>query len=147
MDESQFMNGLMRDNYEAIGFIPLPTIETRYIAQGRYILQTNTKGVPVGYILHGSLLPGGVLTIAQHVIDIDRRQNGHGMDAIATLIDRAKQVNCRAIVLRCAENLPSNHFWQAAGFEHTTTLEVANKRKRKINVYTLDLWPPLWRVA
>ena len=145
MDDYNFVLGLMRHNYDALGFIPAPTIASRYLPLGRYIIQRQRTGRPVGYILHGKPAPGGVLTIAQAVIEYDHRERGHGMDAVATLIERAQQANCRAIVLGCAGDLPANAFWRAAGFEQTAVLHPENKRNRAKNIYTLDLWPTLFQ--
>lgn len=144
MDDLSFIVGLMAQNREALGFVPSTTIEGRYLSAGQYLLQQDTRGANVGYILHGPAHPGRILRITQQVIEYDRRQQGHGMDAVRTLIERANTAGCRAIVLKCAEELPSNHFWLAAGFELTATIEANNTRNRRKNVYTLDLWPLLW---
>lgn len=37
-DMASWITGLMRENYEAVGFIPEPTVANRYIRQSRYIL-------------------------------------------------------------------------------------------------------------
>jgi GNAT superfamily N-acetyltransferase len=146
VNDFDFILGLMRQNTNALGFIPDGSIEHQYVANGRHIIQTE-RGRPVGYILHGKPTAGGVLTIAQACIEYDKREKGYGIDVVNTLIERAKQTNCRAITLRCAEDLAANAFWKMTGFEHTSTLTVANTRRRKLNVYTLDLWPTLWRAA
>lgn len=134
----------MRENYEAVGFIPITTVAQRYIARGQYILQPNHRGSPVGYLLHGKPTAGGVLTVAQHVVDLDWRTRGYGRQAFIELLARARIANCRAIHLRCAEGLPSNEFWASMGFETTSVLTPANVRQRAINVMVLDLWPNLF---
>lgn len=139
----EFVIGLMKQNTDALGFIPETTVDQRYIRQGRFIIQKR-NGNPVGYVLHGKPTAGGVLSIAQAVIDYDFRQRGHGMDAISTLIDRAKAVNCRAIKLRCADDLQANSFWQQIGFELCRVDSPSNRRRRRINTYMMDLWPTLW---
>lgn len=144
MDDLQFIIGLMKQNTNALGFIPAPQLAQRYIPKGQYIVQRDLAGRSVGYLLHGALNPGRTLYISQHCIEIDRRQQGHGMDALAILLGRAKLNNCRSIVLKCAENLPSNQFWKAAGFECTAIKAAINSRNRRINVYTLDLWRTLF---
>ena len=141
-DDFDFITGLMRENTAALGFIPAPTVEQQYIAQGRYLLQSR-RGLPVGYLLHGAPTAGGVLTIAQHVIEYDLRQNGHGMDLFRRLLARANGANCRAIRLKCADDLPSQAFWQAAGFQRIHTLRPDNWRKRTVGVYELPLWARL----
>jgi ribosomal protein S18 acetylase RimI-like enzyme len=147
MDDVNFILGLMRENTDALGFIPASTIESRYVAGAQYLLQANIYGKHVGYLLHGKPAPGGVLTIAQAVIDYDFRNRGHGEDVVTRLIERAQIANCRAIKLRCADDLTANGFWQAQGFELVNTLEVANRRQRLIHTYMLPLWSTLFGFA
>lgn len=144
MDDLDYILGLMAQNTDALGFIPTEGVK-RYIMHENYIVQLSPNGKRVGYMLHGVPTSGGVLTVAQHVIECDLRQRGYGMDVVRVLVARAQTANCRAIVLKCAEGLPANAFWMAAGFEHTATLKRANRRARQINVYTLDLWPTLFK--
>lgn len=146
MDDYQFILGLANENEEALGFIPAAGIQ-EYVTNEEYILQHDSRGKPVGYLLHGIPTPGGVLTIAQHCIEYDLRQRGHGLDVVRQLIDRANQYQCRAISLKCAEDLPSNYFWLFAGFEHTAVLKRNNRRKRNLNRYLMDLWPTLFTWA
>lgn len=144
MTDLDFILGLMRANTDALGFIPAPTVETRYVAGGRYVVQTNERGQRTGYILHGKPTAGGVLTIAQAVVEYDWRGRGEGREAVQAVIERAQRANCRAITLRCADGLEANAVWQALGFERTCTLHIPNRRQRAIHVYTLDLWPTLF---
>lgn len=143
MDDLDFILALMRQNTNELGFIPSSTIETHYLRGGQFIIQNNHVGKPVGYLLHGKPTPGGILTVAQHCIEMDKRDKGYGRETVEELIERAQQKNCRAVKLRCAEGLPSNEFWQALGFELTNTVYPDNSRKRAVNVYMLDLWPVL----
>jgi len=136
--------GLMKQNYDAVGFIPSPTLQSQYIAAGRYVLQCDERGKPVGYILHGSVRPGRVLVVSQHCIDLDKRLHGYGRQAFDTVVERAKMANCRGITLHCAADLASNAFWQAVGLQLTSVKSPANTRQRQIHVYALDLWQPLW---
>lgn len=144
MNDHEFITGLMRENYESLGFIPDTTVRDRYLTAGRYIIQNNAAGQPVGYLLHGSPQPGGVLTVAQAVIECDKRERDYGRQIFYDLLTRARQANCRSITLRCAEDLESNGFWLAMGFEKTNTTHPNNQRKRAVNVYTLDLVPTLF---
>lgn len=136
MNTLDFIVGLMRENYDALGFIPQGTIETRYIAKNRYLLIPKR-----GYLLHGVGLDW---CISQACIDYDFRSRGYGFDMVDQLIERAKQHNARRIVLRCADELEANTFWQACGFELVRTYQPANKRKREINLYELTLVPRLF---
>lgn len=144
MSDLDFILALMRQNTGAVGFIPSTTLQVRYIPRQQYIIQRDNRGRNVGYILTGSYVPGRLLHIQQAVIELDKRNRGFGETAIQTILDRAIQTNMRGIVLRCAEDLDSNQFWQALGFEHTNTVYPENRRRRALNIYTLDLWPLLW---
>jgi len=86
------------------------------------------------------------LTIALAVIDLDFREAGHGVDLVNRLIQRAQNYNMRAITLHCAEDLPSNAFWEAHGFDRVHVLHPKNRRNRAINVYRRDLWPVLFKI-
>lgn len=143
-DDLSFITGLMRENSGALGFIPSTTVETQYLAKGRYVIQRDQRGRKTGYVLHGAPTPGGLLTIAQAVIEYDFRESGHGRAAVEEVIARAVATNCRAIKLRCAEDLEANHFWAAMGFKRVNTLHPNNTRQRAIHVYIMDLWPTLF---
>lgn len=144
-DVTSWIAGLMRQNTDAVGFIPYAGLERDYVNKGRYIIQRDERGHGVGYLLHGKPTFGGILVVTQHVIELDRQLHGYGAQTFDTLIERAKQANCRAIRVRCAADLPSNEFWRAMGLEVTNVKRVANRRQRDINVMMLDLWPTLWK--
>lgn len=144
MNATSWITGLMRENYDAVGFIPEPTVQTQYIANGRYILQCDERGMPVGYLLHGQLAAGEILVVSQHCIELDKRMRGYGEAAFRELVERARLANCRSIKLRCAQDLPSNNFWRSVGMSVASVKHPQNTRNRAINVYVLDLWPTLW---
>lgn len=146
IDDYGWIIGLMRVNSEALGFIPDQRIFDWYIPNECYVMQHDERGRKVGYLLHGLPQSGRILTIQQHCIELDKRMRGYGETAFDTVLERARQAQCRAITLRCAEELPSNEFWKALGFKLTNVDHHPNRRKRAINVYTLDLWPTLWDV-
>lgn len=143
-DALSFIVGTMAQGYNQLGFIPAPKVEEYYIGRGFYVLQSNRRGIAVGYVLHGKPLAGKVLSIAQAIIDIDRRNLGFGELAVAQVVERAKFANCRAVKLRCADGLEANGFWRQMGFTLTKSEFPGNKRQRAINTYVLDLWPLLW---
>lgn len=138
MDDIEYIIGLMKENSDALGFIPKAGI-SRYIESGRYIIQTNDFGVKTGYILHGKPTTQGWLTIAQAVIDVDFRENGFGVDVVRQLEARVRNISGAGILLRCAENLPSNEFWQHMGYTLYKTSHPENTRKRAINHYTKSI--------
>lgn len=147
MNETSWIAGLMRQNYEAVGFLPYEALEGQYIAHGRYVIQTNERGQKVGYLLHGKPTAGGILSVAQHCIETDKRLHGYGQEAFKTLLDRARFANCRAIKVRCAADLPSNEFWREMGLEVVSVRPGGQRRQRDINVMLLDLWPTLFEHA
>lgn len=120
MQDKNFIIGLMRENYDALGFIPATTIETRYLANGLYVVQRDLRGRNTGYVLHGnpSHRNNYEMVISQAVIDYDNRNRGFGNLAVQQIVARAEQVNARRIRLSCADDLDANLFWQSIGFEH-----------------------------
>lgn len=145
MDDVSWIAGLMRENYEAVGFLPLNSLQSQYAGNGRYILQCDERGNRIGYLLHGNPKPGGILSVAQHCIQFDKRLRGYGEETFHKLILRARHANCRAVKVRCAAGLPSNEFWLAMGLELVKVDDGPNRRKRPINVLLLDLWPTLFK--
>jgi len=136
--------GLMRENYEAVGFIPASTVEQRYIAQGRAIIQADERGRKVGYLLHGALRYAAPLSVAQHCIQTDSRLRGYGETAVRTLIERAEQAGVSAITVRCADDLPSVDFWRGQGFQTRCIIPGGTSRQRSIVCMVLPLAVPLW---
>lgn len=143
MTDLDFIIGLMKQDYEALGFIPRIGIE-QYIQAGHYCLQTR-QGIPVGYLLHGSS-KSEIMPITQTIIDFDYREKRYGIDILSQVIERARQGNAKYIRVRCAKDLPSNDFWVHVGFKHVNTLYPNNKRKRAINVYYYSLYPELFKL-
>lgn len=134
----------MRENYEAIGFIPLPTIIHRYVARDRYVLQHDERGRRIGYLLYGAFQYGRPVTIAQHCIQYDSRLHGYGEGALNTLIDRASHAGVSAVLLRCATDLEALHFWRAQGFSLIEAVPGGKQRGRTIARLWLPLALPLW---
>jgi GNAT superfamily N-acetyltransferase len=131
--------GLMRENYDAVGFIPEPTVERQYITQGRYVLQHDEAGRRVGYLLHSEPTYGRPLTIAQHCIEFDRQRHGYGEQALRELIERAESVHASCITARVGTDLEALHFWLAEGFQVREIVPGGQKRQRSI----ARLWLPL----
>lgn len=131
-DVTSWITGLMRENYEAVGFVPATTVRWRYVAQGQYILQCDERGRPVGYLLHGPLVQHGIGVITQHVIQDERRLHGYGETAIQAFLSRAQQAGVDTIRLRCAADLPSQHFWQQQGFQTYQVVPGGATRQRLI---------------
>lgn len=144
MDTVDFICGLMRTDYPALGFIPEPTIEHQYIAQNRYILQVDRYGRKVGYLLHGAIHCGRPVVVSQAMIDYDFRLRGHGQAAVAELIRRATIGGASSIALRCAADLPAVQFWQSCGFQVASIEPGGQRRNRMIIRFVLPLALPLF---
>lgn len=143
MTES-WIAGLMAENYDAIGFIPLGTIKSRYIAKQRYVLQLDERGRRVGYLLHGSIKYGQPVVISQHCIQYDKRLRGYGEQAFQELLKRANLAGASSIQLRCADDLPALMFWQSVGFRIVRIVPGGEKRHRMIAVMIYPLALPLF---
>lgn len=146
-DTASWIAGLMRANSDALGFVPLPTLEHQYIQAGRYILQRDERGCRVGYLLHGAARAGCPLVITQHCIDGDHRLHGYGDVALRTLIQRATQAGASSIRLRCALDNESLAFWQAEGFVLADIIPGGQARQRQIVRLWLPLDLPLFKEA
>ncbi len=143
MNDANWIAGLMRENYEAVGFIPEPTVQQRYIYHGNYVFQTDEAGKRIGYILHGPIRYGQPVTISQHVIQYEKRSHGYGLIAFDTLRRRAIQNGASSIRLRVADDLPAVLFWQACGFSCHRVLPGGQARQRLIIEMFLPLALPL----
>ena len=129
----------MRENYDAVGFIPEPTVDRQYIQRGRYVLQADERGRRVGYLLHGKPMNGSPLVISQHCIQGESRLRGYGEAAVAEVRSRAQRVGASCITARCATDLPSLAFWRDQGFLLRRLVEGGRRRERVI----AEIWLPL----
>lgn len=136
--------GLMAENYDAIGFIPVSTIRDRYIAKHRFVLQLDERGRRVGYLLHGAIRYGRPVVISQHCIQYDKRLRGYGELAFKELLRRANLTGASSIRLRCADDLPALLFWQGIGFQVMRVVSGGEKRKRMIVEMVYPLALPLF---
>jgi ribosomal protein S18 acetylase RimI-like enzyme len=132
-----FVKLLMKANSDAVGFIPTQGIE-RAAAKCCLIIQ-RMDGERVGYLLFGPIKPNEDVYIWQECIDKDVRRLGCGQKTFFELLSRAVDVGAKGIRLRCADNLPSNCFWRALGFDLLSTETPNNRRKRSVNVFYMSL--------
>lgn len=130
--DAAFICGLMKQNTDALGFIPRPTIEDRFVPAGHYLIQRNRFAKPVGYLIHGPVHPDGKLLIHQACIELDRRYRHFGHQTVQTLIDRAKRKGARVILLHCAADLDAVAFWTKLGFRQTRVSTGGARRRRTI---------------
>lgn len=144
---TDWITGLMAENYNAVGFIPKPTVEHRYIKYGRYVLQTDERGQKVGYLLHGKIQQGYPVVVSQHCIQYEKRLKGYGAQAFQILKERAERGGASSIKLRCADDLPAVLFWQSVGFEIVRVTPGGQTRKRMIVSMIYPLLLPLFHRA
>ena len=144
---ASWIAGLMRENYEAVGFIPEPAIQSQYVANERYVLAMDERSRRVGYILHGKPQYGRSLNIAQHCIQDELRRNGNGERALRHLVERARSVDVSVITVRCATDLESLGFWTAQGFELRDIVPGGQRRGRSIARLWLPISAPLFEAA
>lgn len=141
MNNANFIITLMKTETDALGFIPAPSIRTRWIPNGRFILQRNRHGRRVGYLLHGPPKIHRPLFVNQICVDIDDRLRKYAAAAVLELLARARSAGASSIRLRCAEDLDANLFWRALGFTPTHLSVGGKRRKRSIVHYKLTLEP------
>jgi hypothetical protein len=137
----------MGHNTDALGFIPKPTVQHRYIAHHRYVLQTDEHGHPVGYLLHGAIRRGAAVVISQHCIEVDARRKHYGIVAFQQFLSRCQRAGASSIHLRVADDLPAVEFWRSCGFQTKAIVPGGERRGRMIVEMSLPLDLPLFSVA
>lgn len=100
------------------------------IAAGRVSVVLD-NGDPAGYLLRGPIRP--MTKVYQCVVRADSREKANG-----TALARAFQDECIAnqvetLSLHCAEDLPSNDYWQAMAYDLAGTRDPRGTRGRKHN--------------
>ena len=117
---------LMRKNYEAVGFLPIPRLHAYAEAAQLWLQYENDD--PCGYLVFGNGWP--VLKVYQCCIQTDARRAEHASTLIRALIRAAEDRGCLSVALWCADDLESNFFWPAMGFERSGTRDNGNCRGR-----------------
>lgn len=140
MNELDFIVALMKENYEAVGFLTVGSV-LDYLHNRSHILIPHK-----GYLLYENPKPYRVLRIAQACVDYDLRERGYGRQMVEQVIAHASTHYASEIILRCAEDLEANDFWRSMGFEHYRTYHPNNARKRAINGWRKIITPGLFRV-
>jgi len=139
MTDLDFICALMRTETDALGFIPRPTLYDRITRHGRYLIQTDSHGRKLGYLLHGPTMPDRTIKVYQAVVDIDHRRIQHATRLVDRLIRRARAMEATSITLRCALDLEANAFWIASGFHLEAILPGGARRNRLIATYRLQV--------
>lgn len=123
----------MRENYEAVSFIPDTTLKDRYIAKNRYIIQYDERGRKTGYLLHGALYYGRPVVISQHCIQYEKRLRGYGEQAFLEMLRRANLAGASSIRLAVADDLPAVDFWKTCGFQ-VIGIEPGGKSRNRMRI-------------
>lgn len=110
-----FIDGLARQNSEALSFIPTPRLE-QYVERGQVLIARENEE-PAGFLVFGRSWPQ--IRIYQACIQYDARRRQHGLDLVERLVGIARDQSCTDVRLWCAEDLEANEFWQLAGFERS----------------------------
>jgi len=140
LTDADFIIAMMKTETDALGFIPAPAIRDRWIPKGRYIIQRDRRGRRRGYLLHGAAKRGQPLFINQVCINYDHRLHGFAQLALRELLRRADVAGCTEIRLRCAQDLPANHFWTHSGFVPQTPVLGGKRRHRIIVPYRRTIY-------
>lgn len=133
---------LMRSNSNQIGFIPISRIEQQE-RRGLVFHQYDNE-TWMGYLVVGNIKAGGTTHIWQECIDKTARGYGSGTRLFFQLLKKCKENYVSQIVLRCREDLESNMFWRAMGFEFVKSVNVNNARRKLINIYRLEITSTLF---
>ena len=116
----------------ALGFIPRTKLE-HYHRRGQVLVATE-NGDLCGMLIHGTGR-NGIMRIHQAAVEYDARRIHHGLGLVEQLAIKATAAGCHVIRLRCADDLPSNAFWLAAGFFRYGQTLGGKRRGRLINLY------------
>lgn len=121
-----------------IGFIPRPRFE-HDAARGLLRVQ-QLNGEPCGYVLHGPIVNGRILTIHQAVVQLDARRQQAAADLLDRLVADAIRTGVAEIHLRCRADLEEALlFWRSQGFLAGTPIDTGNARKQLIIPHVLHL--------
>lgn len=141
----KYIDWLRGKESEAIGFIPKIRYEMEITGErgGDIILaKENNDLVGFAYITYGPPLSAKIQQIA---IQEDARRMIRATALVDEIATRARMRGCAEVGCRCAEDLESNEFWKALGFEQVSEgrgksvysrgKAKIGKRNRLINIY------------
>lgn len=147
-DPLPYAESLMRQNYEAVGFIPRPRME-QYALRGQLLVETE-NGDPCGYLVFGAEA-WPYMRVYQAVIQYDARRREHGLALVARLVAIGRERGAAAISLWCADGLEANDFWKSVGFRFAGKRDGSKTfrgrvgvRGRRHNRWLLTLAPGLF---
>ena len=131
----KYIDDLAHKNSEALSFIPMSKLE-QYAEAGQILVQYENDD-PCGFLIYGLGWP--TMKVYQECIQYDARRRKNGLELISKLIAAAESRKCSRIVLWCADDLPANEFWRAAGFCFAGQRDGGSRRGRKHNLWRMEL--------
>lgn len=139
MHDLALIIALMRENTDALGFIPSTAIAARWIRQGRYLIQRDRHNKRCGYLLHGPIHADGTMHINQVCLALDRRRRRYATALLDQLKARARAAGATTLLLRCAADLEAIHFWRASLAEPGPLLAGGIRRSRLIQPFRIPI--------
>jgi GNAT superfamily N-acetyltransferase len=112
----EYIVRLHRTESDALGFIPAPSIQRRYLETRDHEWVIDHHGRRRGYLLHGPARWGKPLHIIQTCVEPDYRLRYFAAAAIQRIEEKGRLAGCTELRLRCGLDLPANAFWLALGF-------------------------------
>lgn len=132
----EYVLSLAKKHTDEIGFLPKATVE-HYVRAGQVLLETENDEM-CGFLIFGNGWPR--LKIYQACVQLDAQRRAHGLAMVGKLIARASERGYEAVSLWCADDLPANEFWEAAGFQKLKSKPGGKRRNRKLNLWVF--WLP-----
>lgn len=144
--DMSFVLELQQRHSNALGFLPRAALDW-YIDAGRLSLVLE-NGDPAGYIVGRDKLRWNIALrpITQAAIDYSAQRRHHGLRLVARAALDAREAGQMAIQAMCREDLDSNAFWKAAGFEEIGRYAPQTARQKNMICWRLRLtnFTPAW---
>lgn len=132
---AKYAEHLAAQHPRELGFLPR-SVYPRALELGQLRVATHNDD-PCGFLLHGPF--NKTLRIYQTCIEADLRRIQHGSEILETLLNEAIQKNVHQVSLWCADDLPANWFWKAAGFTHVANRTKSTREPRPQRRWLLEL--------
>lgn len=129
-----FIRGEQRKGRESIGWVPWSGVERTH-ANGRIAVLTKHSTI-VGFVMFGPSKTS--CKVFQAWVRKDLREITHGRQLICGLKFWSLMRGLVRIKLWCADDLPSNYFWQAIGCEKIGERNRSKKRVRPQTCYVVS---------
>ena len=142
MDDLAYIQGLMREEHDKVGFLPLPAVRDRYLKTGHVLWIPGRDACRHGYILHATPGLRRYLSINQCVVEHDHRRKHNAAEAIQKLIDQARAAGVWFLRCHTALDLDATELWTFLGFQLVGLDPGSAHTRRVIGEFRLFLAPP-----